>query len=141
MHKVVLDANQYVSAALIAGSNSWKALDAARRGIIQLLVSPAIAEEVRRVFNYPKIFRRHGLSPEQIDRYLQDIWDCAVFVFPTETLCEVKLDDSDNRYLECAVAGGADCIVSGDRHLLTVKEFQGILILDAAGFLARLERG
>jgi predicted nucleic acid-binding protein len=50
-------------------------------------------------------------------------------------------DEADNRILECAVAGNADFIVSGDRHLLSLKEFRDIPIVRAAEFLSRLEDG
>jgi len=41
--------------------------------------------------------------------------------------------------LECAIAGGASYIITGDKHLLELKEYQGIVILSPAGFFALLE--
>ena len=56
-----------------------------------------------------------------------------------ETLDIIKYDETDNRYLECAVAGKADYIVSGDNHLLSIGEYKGIIILSPAAFVALLD--
>jgi uncharacterized protein len=47
----------------------------------------------------------------------------------------IKNDPEDNRYLEGAVEGQADFIISGDRHLTDLKVFRGIKIVDPATFL------
>jgi len=47
-------------------------------------------------------------------------------------------DPDDNRILEAAVAGAAECIVSGDKHLRRMKAYRGIEILNASGFLSRM---
>jgi predicted nucleic acid-binding protein len=51
----------------------------------------------------------------------------------------IGADPTDNRVLECAVAGNAAYIVTGDKHLLDIKEYQGIIMLSPAGFLAFLD--
>ena len=48
-------------------------------------------------------------------------------------------DATDNRYLECAVAGEVSYIISGDKHLLELKEYQGIMILAPGVFLTLFE--
>jgi predicted nucleic acid-binding protein len=60
-------------------------------------------------------------------------------VEPQQKLSVVQADDSDNRYIECAVASGANYIVTGDPHLLTVNEYQGIIMVSPATFLALLD--
>jgi predicted nucleic acid-binding protein len=49
-----------------------------------------------------------------------------------------RVDPDDNMFLEAAVAGAADCIVSGDKHLLRMKQFRGIEILTVNDFLLRV---
>ena len=49
-------------------------------------------------------------------------------------------DPDDDRVLEAAAAGAADVIVSGDRHLLRLRSWQGITIERAAAFVKRLDR-
>ena len=62
----------------------------------------------------------------------------AQIVTPTITLKVIVEDDSDNRILECGVAGKADLIVSGDNHLRKLKTYQGIAIVRPADFLRTL---
>jgi predicted nucleic acid-binding protein len=50
-------------------------------------------------------------------------------------LSVVERDKSDDRILECALEAKADYIISGDSHLLSLKEYQGIRILSPADFL------
>ena len=59
-------------------------------------------------------------------------------VNPKERLAIIA-DDPDNRILECAAAGQTDFIISGDKHLLHLKNYQGIKILTPAAFLEAIE--
>jgi predicted nucleic acid-binding protein len=61
-------------------------------------------------------------------------------VHPQERLAIIA-DDPDNRILECAVAGPADFIISGDHHLLDLENYQGIKIVNPARFLEAIEAG
>ncbi len=58
---------------------------------------------------------------------------------PNITLNIIKEDPADDRILECAVEGEAEYLVSGNKHLLNLKEFQGIKILTAKLMLEILE--
>ena len=57
-------------------------------------------------------------------------------VRPTTKVKVIKADPADNRILECALESSVVCIVTGDRHLLELGQFEGIPILDVATFLA-----
>lgn len=50
-------------------------------------------------------------------------------------------DPDDDRILECAVAAGAQVLVSGDKHLLRLGAFEGIRIVPVAEFLERFGFG
>jgi putative PIN family toxin of toxin-antitoxin system len=104
-----------------------------------LVVSPALLTEYERVLNYERLRRRHGLSPEQVAREIAGLRDAAILVVPTEVPAVIADDPDDDHVLACAVAGEADYIVSGDRHLLSLGEYRGIRILSLAAFLALLE--
>jgi len=52
-----------------------------------------------------------------------------------EGLVAVLEDEPDNRILECAADAGADLIVTGDRHLLRLREFEGIAVVRLGDFL------
>lgn len=74
----------------------------------------------------------------ELDDFAALILSKAEFVLPEESIYVVEADPSDNKFLEAAVTGRADYIVSGDKHLLDLKEFQGIAILTPHVFLERL---
>ena len=135
MRRMVLDCNIFVSALLVSGSGPARILDLAREKKIELLISPPILAEIARVMRYPKIQKRHRLSPEQLDDLVATY---AVFATVTPGKRRVRVvqeDPSDNMYLECALEGEADFIVSGDGHLLDLGTFQGIPIVNPAVFL------
>jgi uncharacterized protein len=71
-------------------------------------------------------------------RRLKQITTIAEIVVPTTTFNVITTDPPDNRILECAVAGKADLIVSGDNHLRRLKEYQGIPIVRPTDFLHTL---
>lgn len=66
------------------------------------------------------------------------ILDMAEAVEPTVRL-RVCRDPNDDKFLECAVAGEAEYIISEDQDLLTLKEFQGVKVLSVAEFIGFLE--
>jgi predicted nucleic acid-binding protein len=62
----------------------------------------------------------------------------AEIVVPNVSVREVADDPDDDRILECAVAGHADIIVSGDQHLLRLKSFRGISVVSPTDFARML---
>lgn len=138
--KAVLDANVFVSALINTRGTPKQLIDLWREEAFELLISNAILDEIGRVLRYPKIAALHKLTETELQTFLALLGE-EVLVAPTETL-HVSLDESDNRYLECAVAGGAEYLVTGDKlHLLPIGEYQGIQIVSPAVFLAALQLG
>jgi putative PIN family toxin of toxin-antitoxin system len=84
-----------------------------RAGLIEVYVSPAILDEVGGV-----LARKFGWSAPRIREAKQVIGSFTVLVHPTEPVHLVREDEADNRILECALAAGADTIITGDHHLL-----------------------
>jgi putative PIN family toxin of toxin-antitoxin system len=131
--KVVLDTNVYFSAF---NSTRGVPFELWRRAVGReyiLLVSPAIIRE-------PADVLRMDLEwPEPtIFAQLKLVARVAKIVEPKFTLEVIAADPDDDRILECAVAGNADLIVSGDRHLTRLKAVQGIGIDRAIDFLRTL---
>jgi len=135
MIRVVIDANQFVSALLKPDSNPAEVIRMARKSTIQLIMSPEIIDEIRAVLLYPKIMKRHRRTAEEIEVFLKKLMKVAVIVRSGERLDVIKDDPSDNKYLECAVEGKAAYIISGDKHLTDLQFFRGIKIIDPAKFL------
>lgn len=112
MIRVVLDTNVIVSAVLTRGGAEAYALDLAAAGKIQIYATPAILTEYEEVLRRSKFSR---ISPKVIDGALALIQHLAILVNPKETLA-VSSDESDNRFLECADAAGADYLVTGNKR-------------------------
>jgi putative PIN family toxin of toxin-antitoxin system len=109
-----------------------------RAETFDLLISAAILDEIGRVLRYPKLAKRHGWTEDELRAFLAGL---AVLAIPTPgslALMVIADDPADDRYLECVVEGAADYIVSGDRHLLELQEYQGIHILTPRAFLTIL---
>ena len=141
MIKIVLDANVFVSALLVPGSNAAIILDLVRARKLELLVSRSIMSEIGRVLLYPKIKKRHHLAAKEFDEFLDD---CTEFATVTPEIIKVKTikdDPADDKYLACAAEGKADFIVSGDHHLTDLETFQGIRIVNPAAFLKLIREG
>ncbi len=137
--RVVSDTNNIVSRYPVAAGIPAQIMAAWRAGRFDLVVSPALLAEYERVLNYERLRRRHGLTSEQIAREIAALRDAAIFVEPIAVPAVIADDPSDDHVLACAVAGDADFIVSGDRHLVDLREYQGIRISRPAAFLALLQ--
>ncbi|MGO9314876.1 MAG: putative toxin-antitoxin system toxin component, PIN family [Syntrophobacteraceae bacterium] len=135
MIKVVLDANQFVSALLKPHSNPAKIARLVYEGDLTLLLSPAILDELQRVLSYPKIKKLHCRTPEEIERFFQKLKKIAIITPGILSVSEVIYDPSDNIYLACAVEGNAGFIVSSDHHITDLKTFLGIPIVNPATLL------
>jgi uncharacterized protein len=95
--------------------------------------SDEIESETRRVLR-----DKFGWDDDRLDRYLPTLWSLGERVTPRRRVEVVKEDPDDNRILECALAAGADIIVSGDGHLLGLTAYEGIAILTPREFLRTL---
>jgi len=110
--KVVIDTNVVVSANLADEGLPAAILDLAANRIILMCISRAILTEYESVLRRPHF----KLDPARITRSLTVIRNTSRLVRPTRRLAEAE-DEPDNRFLECAVAAGADFIVTGNtRH-------------------------
>jgi putative PIN family toxin of toxin-antitoxin system len=127
--RLVFDTNVYISAFVVPGSKSDLAFRLAVRGAFELTVSSGILAEVRE-----KLSSKFGFSEGEVGRVERVILDTATSVAP-ETELHVLKDEPDNRILECAVAAGTSAIVTGDRHLLTLKSYEGVGIMTVADLL------
>jgi len=137
--RIVLDANVFVNALISGRGAPARLLAHWQEGKVDVVVSPTILQELARVLHYPKLQQRYHLPEEKIQRLLQLLRRQAIVVAPSEEVTVIGRDPSDNRYLECALAGDARFVVSGDQRLLELEEYQGVQVLTPAGFLALLE--
>lgn len=128
MRRAVLDTNVFISAYGFGG----KPADVLRQAILgefELVCSPAILAEVAN-----RLESVLGCDREHAEEVVRQIARVGTVVRPTVRIALLS-DDPDNRILEAAKAADADCIVSGDRHLLDLGEWETIPVLRVAEFL------
>ena len=133
--KIVVDANLFASGLIKPKSNPGKILDLVKLNHVELILSPDIIKEIKRILLYPKIRKYHLKTPREIDSYFEDILIFAWIVEGKEPVHVVKEDPTANKYLACAHEGEADYIVTGDHHLLDLTEYKGIKIVNPKTFL------
>lgn len=121
--KIVYDTNIYVSALAIPGGRAERAIALALEGRVKVCISKPIVHESLRI-----LAQRFARAPEQLARTAIFLTDLGESVAPRTKLAVVS-DEPDNRILECAVAGRADAIVTGDKALLALRVFEGIRVL------------
>ena len=128
--KVVIDTNIFISGF------GW---DAKPEEILKLLkqrriinyTSIEILEELRRVVSYPKL----KFSDLLQSRIIEFVFFYSEIAGPAERISHITKDSEDNKFLECALAAGAEFIISGDQHLINVAEYNAVKIVSAATFL------
>lgn len=128
--RIVLDANVVISAVIFGGPPAdvvLRMVDGSAQGFTSL----PILDEIRDVLQRPKF----GLSPEQATAVVEEYHALCRIVEPTDRVRAVHAAPDDDIVLECAAAAAADAIVTGDRHLLSLREWRGIPILSPAQFL------
>jgi putative PIN family toxin of toxin-antitoxin system len=136
---VVLDTNVFISALLSSKGAPAELIDRWEADQFGVVISPALVNELKRSLTYPRVAKYLKSPKETIPVLLGYLGKVATFVDPQIKLDVIEDDPDDNRVLECALTGGATYIISGDTHLLNVKEYQGIVILSPAGFLTLLK--
>ena len=131
--RVVFDTNIFISAFVIPGSKAEEAYLHGLTGDFFLCSSVAILSETAQ-----KLREKFGWEENRITRLLKAIARVGI-VIKTRPHLHFLADEPDNRILECAVAAGADFIVTGDKHLLSLKHFQDISIVTLSHFLELLK--
>ena len=120
MPRVVLDTNVLVSALVTPQGASAQLLVELRAGAYELVVSPMLLAELREVLRRPKF--RHYVSTPEIDAYLELIGRESVLVEDPVPSSEPLSADPDDEYLlDLARAAHVDALVSGDTHLLELR--------------------
>ncbi len=131
MLKVVFDTNVYISALITPGGNAEKVFFLALEKKIYLFTSIPILTETAK-----KLTDKFLWDNDHVKSAVKHIGRVATVVKPMKKL-NVLNDEPDNRILECAKQAEADLIITGDKHLLVLKEFEGIDVVKIAHFLKK----
>lgn len=128
---IVFDASTIVGAALKANSTPERALLWAEE-VDVLALSPAVDAEIADVLNRPKF--AGSISAERRSAFLSALRDAAVWFDPAVRVADCR-DPKDDKYLELALAAGAETIVSSDNDLLVLSLWRGVRIVNPAEYL------
>lgn len=130
MLKVVIDTNVFISGVLVEAGNPSLVIKAWKRARkYQLFITEVIIQESLNVMH------RLNVDTGIITDWDKAIRENAISVVPARKIEVIKEDPSDNKFLECAIEAQADYIISGDKHLKKLVEFEGIKIIDVREFL------
>ena len=130
MIKVVVDTNVFVSSFF--GGNPRKIVDLWKSGQLTLCLSRPIIDE------YVEVLQRLGLKNERELSELLSLFAHGFHVLFSAKTPELHLgeeDPDDDKFIECAVALKADFVISGDKALIAIQDYMGIMIVTPKKFL------
>ena len=134
MLRVVLDTQVILrgstSARPTVTAKIYEAWDAGR---FTLLLSEPILNEIEDVVSRPEVRRRLRMTPVEAGSLIELLRRRGVVITADMRIVRSR-DPADDKFLECAVSGSADYLVSADADLLTLREVQGIPIVDIPTF-------
>jgi len=137
--RAVLAANVIISAAIQPkGASGQILMRLLQDTAFELIVSPPILSEVRRSLSYPRVRKYLRMSREDLDLWVTSIELFSQPVEGSRRIHVVEADADDDKYIEAAVEGLAQFIVSGDSHLLDLKTYETIRIVTPRMFLSLL---
>ena len=139
MLRVVVDTNLLVSGFISSRSYPREIEGRWRRGEFILITSPGIIEEISRVLRRPRIPQNYHITELDIQAFTLALNHQAYSVAGKLDLHGIAPDPGDDKVISCAVEARADCIVTGDKRLQQVGEYQGIKIIDAESFIELLK--
>lgn len=134
--RVVLDANIVLSGLILPDSGPGRIVRAWREARLDLVISEAMLEEIRRILAYPKIRKRLNWPPDEIDRFLLLLrFHCTVIDPPAMTFKSLR-DPSDAAVLATLIHSEAEALITGDTDLLVLADRYPII--SPAEFVRRL---
>lgn len=132
MKRIVLDTNVTISAFFWRGYPR-AVYDLVKEEKVTLLSSVKVEAEFLRVLAYT----RFGLTPAEILPIVNNLRKYVHFIEAKNKVDVIKEDPTDNIFLECALDGRSNYIISGDHHLLSIGSYKGIQIIRAKDFLIK----
>ena len=133
--RVVLDTNGLLS-ALVFGGKPRQVVELLARGMIEVVISPEILTEMRRKIagKFPDFSNELALMELLLEQEAELVMLGGITV-------SASRDDDDNRILETALVGSCNYIVSGDKDLLVLQNYEGTEIVVPTEFLKMVDKG
>jgi putative PIN family toxin of toxin-antitoxin system len=127
--RVVLDSNVLISGLVFEKGKPARILEALRKGEIEVVISPFILEEVSRSFS-----EDFDWNNRRINQAVQFLLDHCIPVNPNAETTVPELTPADNRVLDCARHGQVEYLVTGDRGILKLRQYEQVKIVTPAEF-------
>jgi len=143
IRRVILDVNIFLRALIRQGNVSYKIVKLWKADQILLLASREIVQEIEEVLKRPWLIEKYGYSEEDVDKLVSLVSQKAIFVEPTFSL-KLCRDRKDEKYVDCAVLGRVQFLVSEDTDLLKDEKLKkqlfeyGIEVVNALDFYQRI---
>lgn len=137
--KAVLDTNILVSGLFAESGTIFELMNLWADEQFELATSLEILDELYRVLHKPTIQKHFKPTEKEIIELIEIIKERAVMTPGMLEINVIKDDPTDNKFLVCAKEAAADFIVSGDKHLKDIKQFENIKIVDAKTFIEKLK--
>lgn len=138
--RAVIDTNVLVSGIISPKGAPRKILNLAKKEIFKTVSSVSINHEVLSALHRDHIYTKYNLTEGTIEDISAFLYEGTILTEDRYAISKIKKDPEDNKFIACALEGEADYIVSGDDHLLRLKHYRGVQIVDAQGFLKVLGR-
>ena len=132
--RLVLDANIFVS-SFFWGGNPRMVLERVIEGIDELFITKEILDEIEEVMGRSKF---HA-EKEEVEYFINSIEEIGNKIVPKIKIKNGSRDKADNKYIECGMAANVDYIISGDIHLLELREYGNIKIKSAREYLKTIK--
>ncbi len=130
------DTNVFISGTFWRGLPR-RALHLAKQGKVEVVTCESLLDELRDVLTRPD--KPFCLSAKEADKVINNVRGYVRLVTPTRKV-DVCRDPDDNLVIECALAGGAQYIVTGDPDLKVLRRFEEIEIVDVRTFVSLVEK-
>jgi uncharacterized protein len=135
--RAVVDANVLISSVIAPLGPSRRIFDAWRDGTFVLVTSAGLLEEVSRRLAHPRIAKRYSITSEDRIAVL-GLLEAYATIARGRREVAVTRDPTDDKVIAAAIEAGAQYIVTGDKDLLTLGEYEGVAIVSPARFLISL---
>ena len=137
--RAVIDTNLFISGLFAVEGPTSQLQNLWVAGAFELAVSESILQEVKATLAKPHIRAKLQLAQGEDDEIIDLIREKAFIVTKDRYHTDrIKKDPADNKFLACGLEAKADYVVSGDNHLLELKHFHGVQIVDAKNFVKKI---
>lgn len=138
--RAVVDTNLFISGFFAAQGYTYQLQEMWIQGVFELAVSEKILKEIKSTLGKTVIRKKLFIEKGEQKEIVALIREKAHIVTKDRYVTDkIKKDRTDNKFLACALEAKADYIVSGDNHLLEIKHFHGIQLVDAKTFIDKVE--